>query len=915
MSPVRDRANPLSGLPQARDVTCSLTKQPVTSVSESPLPVVFLFTDIEGSTRLWESEPERMQAALAHHDALSRAAIACNRGSLVKSTGDGVHAAFADALGALDATLAIQFALAEPGDAAAVSLTLRCGLHAGVVEQRDGDFYGRAVNRAARVMSAAHGGQILLSQAVVDQLSNRLPEGASLRALGRVRLRDLASPEDLYQLVHPRLRADFPALRSLEATPNNLKQQLNSFVGRERELAEARRRLADCRLLTLLGMGGIGKSRMSAQLAADVLDDFPDGVWLIELASLSDPAAVARALARVLGVKEEADRSIVESLQRHVRDRSLLIVLDNCEHLLAACAALAKALLEAGPQVKLLATSRDPLQVAGEISLQVPTLSVPSAHTVAAAAPESLLRHEGVRLFVDRAGAAQPGFRVDARTAESVAMICSRLDGIALAIELAAARVRTLSVETIAERLDDRFRLLVSGDSTVPPRQRTLRALIDWSYDLLPRAERIVFDRLAVFAGGWTLDAAESVLADDTVSNEDVLDLLAHLVEKSLVRLEPDNGRYRMLDTVRAYALEKLESTGDAAATRTRHLSFFVGLAEQARPELFGPQQGEWLRKLDEEGENLLAAHAWCGTAQDGAHMDLRLVFSLKFYWLNRGLLALGHQVSGEALAREGARERNFERSRGLCDFGQLCFYLGRYDEAQRHLVESLEIARQIGDSGRVLAALQPLGMSAIGQGDVRGARTYLEEAVLLAEGQDNKRQLAAALNALGQLDRVEGRTQSAEQTYVRVVTLARELGDQESIAIGLLNLAMVAVDRGANARAACLLIEVLDIAKAIGSQPAAQSALDVAAALAVQVKDWRRALCYFDAAEVQAARTGLRRDPADQAFIAPRLEQMRKQASPAEAARARHEHLPFEQVLAELSPWLLAQCGTTTHS
>ncbi|MGZ9086794.1 MAG: ATP-binding protein, partial [Rhodoplanes sp.] len=494
-------------------------------------PVTFLFTDIEGSTRLWEQEPERMPPVMAHHDAVSKSAVERNRGTIVKMTGDGVHAAFDNPLDALIATLEIQQRLSVPGGADDMPLPLRCGLHAGIDERRDGDFYGRAVNRAARIMSAAHGGQMLLSKAVADQVSGMLPEGVSLRDLGHVRLRDLSSPEHIFQVLHTQLRADFPALRSLEGTPNNLTQQLNSFIGRERELADIKEMLASNRLVTLLGMGGIGKSRLSTQLAADVLDDFPDGVWFVELAALTDSASVPQAVASVLGVKEEAGRPVMDALIKYVRELQLLIILDNCEQVVHGCADLAKRLLQAGPRVKVLTSSRDYLQVAGETTYHVPTLSVPRDSI----SLEGLEKHEGVRLFIDRAAASMRGFGLTEQNAAAVADICYCLDGIPLAIELAAARVRGLSVQAIAARLSDRFRLLVSGDRTVSPRQRTLRALIDWSYDLLPEQERALFQRLSVFAGGWTLEAAETVCADDDLARHDVLDLLTHLVEKSLV--------------------------------------------------------------------------------------------------------------------------------------------------------------------------------------------------------------------------------------------------------------------------------------------------------------------------------------------------------------------------------------------
>ena len=547
-----------------------------------------------------------MLAVMARHDAISRTTVERHHGTVVKMTGDGVHAAFDRPLDALAATIEIQQALAAAEKENGLALPLRCGLHTGIDERRDGDFYGRAVNRAARIMCAAHGGQILISNAVAEQVSSALPENVSLRDLGTVRLRDLSSSEHIYQLLHTQLRADFPALRSLENTPNNLTQQLNSFVGRERELAEIKQMLASNRLVTLLGMGGIGKSRLSTQLAADVLDDFPDGVWFVELAALTDPSLVPQAVASVLGVKEEAGRPVIDALTKYVQDVHVLIILDNCEQVVHGCADLSKRLLQAGPQVKILTSSRDYLQIAGEAVYHLPTLSVPDAQQRIDV--ETLIQHEAVRLFVDRASAARRDFSLNDQNATSVVDICRRLDGIPLAIELAAARVRALTVDTIAARLNDRFRLLVTGDQTVLPRQRTLRALIDWSYDLLTEAERILFQRLSVFAGGWTLEAAEAVCADERLPESDVLDLLTHLVEKSLVVLEV-NGRYRMLDTVRHYALEKAAESGEEAPARARHLEFFLALAERARPELAGAEQGTWLGRLDLDHENLLSAN------------------------------------------------------------------------------------------------------------------------------------------------------------------------------------------------------------------------------------------------------------------------------------------------------------------
>jgi predicted ATPase/class 3 adenylate cyclase len=866
----------------------------------------YLFTDIEGSTRMWEEDPERMRPALARHDIIARSTVEKHRGVVVKMTGDGLHAVFEDPLDALGATLELQQALADPQATAGVALNVRCGLHAGADERRDNDFYGTAVNRAARIMSAAHGGQVLLSQAVAAMLGERLPGGVALRDLGSVRLRDLALPERVFQLVHPELRRDFPALRSLEATPNNLPQQLTSFIGREAELVNIKTLLAESRLLTLFGVGGIGKTRLSLQVAAEVIDDFPDGVWFIELATLRDARLVPQAVASVLGVKEAAGRPVLEALLKFFRNRHLLLILDNCEHLLQACAELAKQALQASPHSKVLASSREPLHVAGETTYLVPALALPEAH--GRVTLWGLVRSEAVRLFLDRAVAAKPGFRVNG-DAEALASVCRRLDGIPLAIELAAARVRTLSVNAIATRLDDRFRLLTRGDQTALPRQQTLRALIDWSYDLLTEGERAVFRRLAVFAGGLTLEAAEAVAASGFVNKTGTLDHVTQLAEKSLIVVEAGGERYRLLETVRQYALERLTESHEADAARTRHLGYYLALAEKARPGLAGPQQGEWLALLDTERENLLEAHAWCDHARDGSGLGLKLVYLLRPYWLNRGLLGLGQRVSVEALARPGAKTRNFDRCRGLFVAGQLTYFMGRYSEAQQYLRESLAIAREIDDKRRTAVVLQPLGMAYLGQGELATARQYLQEAVASAESLGEPRELAAATNALAQLYRVEGSLDEAEPLYEKVLALARQVGDRESIAIGLLNFAMVVISRGEDDQARRMLLDVLAIAQEIGSKPAGQSLLEVCAGLAALREDWPRAARFYGAAEAQAGQTGIHRDPSDEAFLAPLV--AKAQAALGTEAFAAAEDggraLTYAAALEEARAWLAA--------
>jgi predicted ATPase/class 3 adenylate cyclase len=873
-------------------------------IESATASVTYLFSDIEGSTRLWEADPVRAARTLAWHDEVSRVAVQGHRGAVVKTTGDGVHAVFDDPADAMSAVIDLQLALAEPS-AECAPIKVRCGLHLGADQRRDNDFFGQAVNRAARIMSAAHGGQVLLSGSVADRLTGRLPAGVLLRDLGTVRLRDLGTPERLFQLVHPALRTDFPPLRSMATTPNNLAQQLNSFIGRDREMKQVRELLANCRLLTLLGMGGLGKSRLSVQVAAQVLDSYPDGVWFVELASLSDPQLVPQAVASVLGVKEEPGGTMADALARFVRDRQLLIVFDNCEHLVKACAELARRLLEAGPRVKVLASSRDVLRVAGETVLPVPPLPAPDAGQAPSAT--SLLAVDSVRLFVDRARAGQPGFLLDDASLRAIAEICRRLDGIPLAIELAAARTRSMSVEQIAARLNDRFRLLSRGDRTALPRQQTLRALIDWSYDLLDEMERTLFRRLSVFAGGWSLEAAETVGAGGDIEREEVLDLLSSLVEKSLVFLEASGSRYRMLDTVRQYALEGLRRSADDTSTREAHLGYFLGVVEAARPHLVGPEQGAWMARLDLENENILAAHDWCGTSVRGAECDVRLIAALKHYWLNRGMLGQGYSIAKEAIDRPRLTEMTGLHARGLVDAGTIATFIGRYDDALRHLEQGLALARQVEDRELQFVVLQYLGEVELATGKPDKALSYAAEAETLARREVNRRMLAASLNARGQLLRALDKIRESRVCYEEALAITRDFGDDENIASILLNLAIADLLLQEQASAVSRLSDVLAVQSRIGSRAVGQALLEVCAGAAAADGDWSMAEKLIRAAEAQSIRSGLGRDPADQAFIDSIIRRIKDHA---DAARERHDQgvePTYEESLQVATRWIEA--------
>ena len=570
--------------------------------------VTFLFTDLEGSTRLWEQYPEGMKGALAHHDEILRGAVESHSGYVVKTTGDGLHAAFSVAPGAIDAARDAQRALASfegPGG----PMRVRMGVHTGAAAHRDGDYYGTPVNRAARLAAAAHGGQVLVSLATAELVGDDLPEATELTDLGEHRLRDLSRPEHVFQLRAPGLATTFPPLRTLDAYPTNLPLQLTSFVGRDDVLGKVVKALEYSRLVTLTGVGGVGKTRLATQVAAELLPRLPDGAWLCELAAANDPDSLVQVAAATLGVQQRPNASLEGSILEFLRAKDLLIVLDNCEHLLDAASRLAEGVLHECPDIRILATSREGLAVDGEQVWPLRSLEVPMGVST-----EELAVSGAGRLFEERAQAVAPGFAIDGRSAAAIAEICRRLDGIPLALELAAARVASMSPTEIEALLDERFRLLTGGRRTAVERHQTLRATVDWSYSLLERTERLVFDRLGVFAGSFDTAAVSAVVADEGIEQWDVVDAMSSLVGKSMVNAEitaDDTTRYSMLETLRQYARERLDESGDADAWRRRHAAHYAAFAENVAPGLIGRDELPTRRRISLELDNLRAAVTW----------------------------------------------------------------------------------------------------------------------------------------------------------------------------------------------------------------------------------------------------------------------------------------------------------------
>jgi predicted ATPase/class 3 adenylate cyclase len=699
-------------------------------VSELPTgTVTLLLADVEGSTRLWQTQPEQMTAAVALLDRTLADVITAHGGvrPVEQGEGDSFVVAFARASDAVACALALQRAPLGP-------IRLRIGVHTGEVQLRDeGNYIGPTINRTARLRDLAHGGQIVLSGTTEPLVVDQLPVDAWLTDLGTHPLRDLPRPERVVQLCHPGLLNDFPPLRTPDiVASHNLPAQLTNFVGRQAEIGRLREALTGGRLVTLTGAGGVGKTRLAVQAAAKLADQFGDGVCYVDLAPITHPGVVPLTVARALGLPDQPGRSTMDTLLRFIRERQMLVVLDNCEHLLDACAELVVALLGGAPRLTLLATSREPIGVTGEATWRVPSLS---------------LTDEAVELFTDRARLAQPDFTVIDDNAAAVAEICGRLDGIPLAIELAAARVRALSLAEIVEGLHDRFRLLTGGSRTAVRRQQTLRASVDWSHALLTETERILFRRLAVFLGGFDLEAAQAVAGSAEVERYQVLDQLTLLVDKSLVVAENTRGRtrYRLLETVRQYALEKLGESGEADAVRARHRDHYTAMAAL----LDTPARTDYERRLEQaenEIDNLRAAFGWSRENSD-IELALALASSLQPLWLARGRIREGRAWFDTILTGDPRYLQVAAAvcSRALADTAALGMWVGAADSMDQ-AQQALAIARDVDDAALLARALTACGLITTGVVGTEVARPYFAEAIGLARELNDRWRLSQIL-------------------------------------------------------------------------------------------------------------------------------------------------------------------------
>jgi predicted ATPase/class 3 adenylate cyclase len=806
--------------------------------------VTFLFTDIEGSTRLWEDDPVAMDVALARHDALLRHAIEGNGGVVFKTVGDAFCAAFGAASDCVRAAADAQLALQEEPWPPPVTIRARMAIHVGECTRRDDDFFGPTVNRVARLLAIGNGGQVLVSESARLALGEHVPSGIGLRDLGEHRLKDLGRPEHVFHVRAPGLEDVTRPLRSLEKPRHNLPAQLTSFVGREMETREVGSMLDRHRLVTLTGAGGCGKTRLALRVAEHVVGVSGDPVWFVELASVRDPELVPFTVAAAVDVHTDGARDAHEELIDALRDRAGVLLLDNCEHLLDACAALVDGLLRTCPGITILATSREPLAVDGESVYWLRSLALPEPGIDD---PAELVAFESVELLVDRIRVQRPRFAVDAGNAATVGDICRRLDGIPLALELVAARADALTLDELRDRLDERFRLLTRGARSALPRQRTLRALIDWSYDLLSPAEQRTLARCAVFAGSFDMDAAEAVCGREPTDVFDVLDHVTALTAKSLVQSEEASGRtrYRLLETLRHYAADQLLlAEGELEPTRMSHLDHYVELAERTEPQLFGPRKREAFERLTADLDNFRAALTWSSERADRCERGLRLAGALAQLWFARGLYREGLDQTAAllAIATAAGQGAGVVRAKALWSAGMQATVLGEVEAALALLEEALELARRATDRSLIARSLGVLGLLAFFSNDLSLARRQLEESIVEARAIDDWWCLADALGTLGSILPLVGELELAEKVSGEALTIARDARDEQGVRMALFGMALTASRQGDIATLRDAAEEGLEICRAIGDSWFISYFLWLLSVASVQVGDLDRA-------------------------------------------------------------------------
>ncbi|HET9223432.1 MAG TPA: tetratricopeptide repeat protein [Roseiflexaceae bacterium] len=831
--------------------------------------LTFLFTDIERSTRRWEEHPQAMRAALPRHDALLREAVEAHGGVIFKTVGDGIHAVFARPSDALAAALAAQRALVVEPWGAVGPLRVRMALHTGAAKERAGDYFGPPLNRVARLLAAGHGGQVLLSHVTQELIRDELPPDLELRDLGSHRLKDLTYPEHIFQLIAPDLPADFPALRTLTTHQANLPIQPTPLVGREREVAFVRDRLRqdDVRLLTLTGPGGVGKTRLALQVAAEVVDDFSDGVFFVDLASVRDASLVVARIAQVLDVEEVGGQPLLERLNGHLRGKQLLLLLDNFEQVVAAAPLVAE-LLSGCADLKILITSREVLRLRGEKHVPVSPLALPEPKLVPS--PAELTQYAAVKLFIQRAQDARPEFAVTEENASAIAQICVRLDGLPLALELAAARTKLFTPQALLVHLEQHLATLSGGARDLPMRQQTLHDTIGWSFDLLDAGEQLLFRDLAVFVGGCTVEAIEAVCYQVDESPAKLLDALMALIDKSLLcQIEgPDDApRFTMLEVIRAYALERLDVSGEAYELKRRHMTYYLALAETAAPEITGPQQQAWLDLLEQDHDNVQAALQW---ALDQRELETALKFcrALWKFWQCHSYYSVGRRWMDAVLAKSRLL-RLPVRSQVLCGAGWLAFSQNDNVRASALFDESLALARELHDPCNMAMALHGVGEMAQLQGDYSRARALYDESLALFRELGETVEIAWSLDHLAALAGEQGDYIQALALGEESLASFRQIGHSWGIAVTLRHLAQVAYAQGDLAQAKARYQEVWALLQDLGDKAGLAWALVSLADIAELEGDYARAAALFKKSLLLAKNL---RDNAGIAFCLTRL-------------------------------------------
>ncbi|HVS06511.1 MAG TPA: AAA family ATPase [Candidatus Dormibacteraeota bacterium] len=815
--------------------------------------LTFMLTDLVGSTRAWESAPAAMREAMARHDRIVDRCLQQHHGTEVPSgrAGDSILAVFSRAANAATGALSLQRDFAAERWPAEVTLEIRVALHSGEAELRQGQYHGQVLNRCARLLATCHGGQVLLTGATEQLLVDELPPRAELRNLGFHRLKDLTRPEHVFELVdadHPR---EFPPIRS-QRPATNLPTQLTAFIGRDGELRQLRELHA--RSLTLTGPGGSGKTRLALELASELVAEHADGVWFIELGPVSGPHLVPQAVADTLHLKEQASRRLADTLADHLRERKSLLVLDNCEHLVDAVAELTVELLKECKQLNVLATSREPLRVPGEMTWRVPPLG----------------RDEAVRLFADRATAHEAGFRISDDNVDAVVRICECVDRIPLAIELAAARVPVMPLDEILSRLEKSFGLLTAGSRTTVSRQQTLRATLDWSYELLADPEKLLFRRLSIFAGRFMLDAAEAVCSDDRLTPDAVLDLLGRLVDKSMVTL--DSGRYRCLETIRSYGRQRLEDTGKLDALQAQLGTYLIGLAQAREPG----QLADWLDRVEAAYDDVSATLAWSQTVDP--ELGMRLAVALHIYWQLRGHASEPRQFAEAILARTSL---DFPfRPAALHLAGAFAYLQGDFASARKRIDEAVTEARAAGDSLTVLLALERSGLMAAAAGDLTTSEEALNSALDLARELRDQASEASILHQLGLRASQKPDLPAARTLLEQSLAVRRALGRSDEASMPLTFLAAVALLQSDAVTAQRCIIESLEIGRALRDRRAAWS-LDVLACLTTREGNLERALQLGGAGSAMHEASGNTPPAPWEAFVSPHMQLARSGLDP----------------------------------